>query len=142
MHSFKELANDPTINREGKLQRFLWELKRKGNTYNSIYPSGLQPGRIYGLPKMRKIKSPIEVPPFQPIVSSINTYSYHLAKYLCTLLHSYLPSTYSISHTFSFVQELNTIDLSNRFMVSFDVASLFSNIPLDKSIDLAYSYIT
>ena len=28
-HKFKELSNDPTINREGKLQRFLRELKRK-----------------------------------------------------------------------------------------------------------------
>ena len=26
-HKFKELSNDPTINRECKLQRFLWELK-------------------------------------------------------------------------------------------------------------------
>ena len=73
---------------------------------------------------MHKIKSPNEVPPFRPIVSSINTYNYRLAKYLCNLLQPYLPSTYSISDTVSFVQELNTIDLSNRFMVSFDVASL------------------
>ena len=129
----------------GKLQRFLWELKKKGkidkDTYNSTYLSGSQPALIYGLPKMHKIKSPNEVPPFRPIVSSINTYNYRLAKYLCNLLQPYLPSTYSISDTFSFVQELNSIDLSNRFMVSFDVASLFTNIPLKGSIDLAVSYI-
>ena len=29
-HKFKELANDPTINRESQLQRFLWDLKNKG----------------------------------------------------------------------------------------------------------------
>ena len=91
---------------------------------------------------MHKINSLNEVPPFRPIVSSINTYNYHLAKYLCNLLQPYLPSSYSISDTFSFVQELNTVDLSNKFMVSFDVASLFTNIPLKESIDLAVSYIT
>ena len=143
---FKELSTDPTINREGKLQRFLRELKKKGkidkDIYSSIYPTGSQPALIYGLPKMHKINSLNEVPPFRPIVSSINTYNYHLAKYLCNLLQPYLPSSYSISDTFSFVQELNTVDLSNKFMVSFDVASLFTNIPLKESIDLAVSYIT
>ena len=145
-NKFKELSNDPTINREGKLQRFLKELKKKGkidkDIYKSIYPSGSQPVLIHGLPKMHKIKSPNEVTPFRPIVSSISTYNYRLAKYLCNPLQSYLPSTYSISDTFSFVQQLNTIDLSSRFMVSFDIASLFTNIPLKESIDLAVSYIT
>ena len=143
---FKELSTDPTIDREGKLQHFLRELKKKGkidkDIYSSIYPTGSQPALTYGLPKMHKINSPNEVPPFRPIVSSINTYNYHLAKYLCNLLQPYLPSSYSISDTFSFVQELNTVDLSNKFMVSFDVASLFTNIPLKESIDLAVSYIT
>ena len=145
-NKFKELNNDPTINREGKLQRFLRDLKKKGkidkDAYDSIYPSGSQPALIYGLPKMHKVKSSNEMPPFRPIVSSINTYNYRLAKYLCNLLQPYLPTTYSISDSFSFIQELNTIDLSNKFMVSFDVASLFTNIPLKESIDLAISYIT
>ena len=43
---------------------------------------------------------------------------------------------------FPFVQELNTIDISNKYMVSFDVKSLFTNIPLKECIDLAVSYIT
>ena len=96
----------------------------------------------YGLSKMPKIKSPYEVPSFRPIVSSINTHNYCLAKYLCNLLQLYLHSTYSISDTFSLVKELNTIDLSNNFMVSLDVASLYTSIPLNESIDLAFSYIT
>ena len=89
---------------------------------------------------MHKIKAPNEVPLFRHIASSINTYTYRLAKYLCNILQSYLPNTYSISETSSFVQELNAIDLSNKSMVSFDV-SLFTNIPLKESIDLAASYI-
>ena len=95
-HKFKELSNDPTINREGKLQRFLRELKKKGkidkDIYNSIYPSGSQPAVIYGLPKIHKIKSPNEVPPFRPIVSSINTYNYRLAEYLAIFCNPIYPA--------------------------------------------------
>ena len=40
------------------------------------------------------------------------------------------------------MQELTTIDVSNKYMVSFDVMSLFTNIPLNECIDLAVSYIT
>ena len=144
-HKFKELDSDPTIIREGKLQRFLRELKKNGkidkDIYSTIYPSGSQPARIYGLPKMHKIRSSNGVPPLRPIVSSVNTFNYQLAKYLCNLLQPHLPSTYSISDTFSFVEELKTVNFSNKFMVSFDVVSLFTNIPLKESIDLAVSYI-
>ena len=140
----KELANDPTIYREGKLQRFLRNLKKNGkidnDIYSQIYPTGSQPARIYGLPKMHKSKSPNVVPPFRPIVSSICTYNYQLAKYLCNLLQPHIPNTYTISDSFSFVQELNTIDISSKYMVSFDVKSLFTNIPLRECIDLAVSY--
>ena len=120
----------PTICREGKLQRFLRNLKKHGkidnDIYSQIYPSGSLPARIYGLPKMHKIKSPNVVQPFRPIVSSIRTYNYHFTKYLCNLLQPHIPNTYeTISDSFSFVQELHTIDTSNKYMVSFDVKGLF-----------------
>ena len=36
-NKFKEVPNDPTINREGKLQRFLRNLKNKGKIDREIY---------------------------------------------------------------------------------------------------------
>lgn len=69
---FKVNDNDPTLQREGKLQRFLRTLKSKGhldkNTYERIYPVGSQPARFYGLPKMHKARGPNETPPFRPAV--------------------------------------------------------------------------
>ena len=54
-----KLESDSTFNREGGLQHFLRKLKMNGKTdkdiYKSIYPSGSQPARIYGLPKMHKL---------------------------------------------------------------------------------------
>ena len=128
------------------MQRFLRVLKNNGkidkDVYSQIYPTGSQPARIYGLSKMHKIQPRNVVPPFRHIVSSFNIYNYQLAKFLCSLLQPHLPSTYTVSDSLSFVQELTTTDLSNKYMVSFDVMSLFTNIPLNECIDLAVSYIT
>ena len=53
---FKPLSQDPTLQREGKLQRLLRKLSKKGHfeddNYSRIYPKGSNPARIYGLPKM------------------------------------------------------------------------------------------
>ena len=106
----------------------------------SVYKCSLT--RQYGLPKMHKSKSPNVVPPFRPIVSPIRTYNYQVAKYRCNLLQLHIPNTYTISDSLSFVQEVNTIDISNKYMVSFHVKSLFTNIPLRECIYLAVSNIT
>lgn len=142
---FKVNDNDPTLQREGKLQRFLRTLKSKGhldkNTYERIYPVGSQPARFYGLPKMHKARGPNETPPFRPIVSSIGTYNYNLSKFLCNLLEPHVPHEYNVRDTFSFVHEINQLSTSGKFMVSFDVESLFTSIPLDECIDIAIRYI-
>ena len=113
---FKAIDNDPTLQREGKLQRFLRALKNKGhlgkNTYDSIYPVGSQPARFYGLHKMHKAQQPNSTPPFRPIVSSIGTYNYNLSKFLCNLLEPHVPRDYNVRDTFSFVQEINQLSTS------------------------------
>ena len=77
----------------------------------------------------------------RPIASSIGTYNYELAKYLCSLLQPYIPTNYCTQDSLTFVNEIQDIPLSGSFMVSFDVESLFTNIPLDECIDLAVCYI-
>ena len=56
---FKKLSADPTLLREGQLQRFLRKLKNKQfftkEVYDKIYPSGSKPASIYGLPKIHKL---------------------------------------------------------------------------------------
>jgi len=79
---------------------------------------------------MHKVREPSSAPPFRPIVSSIGTYNYNLAKFLCTLLDSHIPSDFCARDTFSFANEITNLRTSNKFMVSFDVESLFTNIPL------------
>ena len=62
-------------------------------------------------------------------------------KFLCNLLEPHVPLDYNVRDTFSFVQEINQLSTSGKFMISFDVESLFTSIPLDECIDLAIKYI-
>ena len=140
------MQSDLTLRREGQLQRYLRKLKKNGVfdsvTYRNIYPTGSQPVRLYGLPKLHKVKDPHStLPPLRPIVSSIGTYNYNLAKYLCSLLKPHISSEFCATDTFSFVKEIQDADFSDMFMVSYDVTSLFTNIPVSETIDLAVNAI-
>lgn len=143
---FQKLEVDPTLRREGQLQRFLRNLK--GNklfdkySYEKVYPSGSQCGRLYGLPKLHKVSFQGQTPPFRPVVSSIGTYNYQLAKMLSDLLTPLLPTDHCTTDTFSFVEDLKKVRNSGKFMISFDVESLFTNIPLSETIELAVELMT
>ena len=142
---FKPLSNDVTLLREARFQRFLRKLKRQGSInndlYSKLYPTGSQPGRFYGLPRMHKLSDTILTPPLRPIVSSINTYNYNLAKHLCTLLTPLISNDYTTKDSFSFVDEFNNLDNNNKFLISFDIQSLYTSIPLLETIDIAVDLI-
>ena len=98
--------------------------------YDKLYPSGSGHACIYGTPKMHKFSSSDSFPKFRPIVSSIGTFNYNLARFLCDLLSPLVPNDYSCKDTFSFVSQIKNANLSKKFLVSYDVTSLFTNIPL------------
>ena len=106
-----------------------------------MYPSGSPPARIYGTPKMHKFSSSDSFPKLRPTVSSIGTYIYNLARFLCDVLSPLVPNDYSCKDTFSFVSQIKNANLSRNFLVSYDVTSLFSNTPLQETIDIAINLI-
>ena len=141
---FEKLNEDPSLKREASLQRFFRKLKQKNFfneiEYDKLYPSGSAPARIYGTPKMHKFSSSDSFPKLRPIVSSIGTFNYNLARFLCDLLSPLVPNDYSCKDTFSFSQIKNA-NLSKKFLVSYDVTSLFTNIPLQETIDIAINLL-
>ena len=75
-------------------------------------------------------------------MSSIGTYNYNLAKYFCNLLSPHIPTEHCATDTFTFVQDIQSLSMFGKFIVSFDVESLFTNIPLEECIDQAVNYIS
>ena len=127
---------------EDKLNNFLRPLLKQSiideATYRSLYSSSAQPGRLYGLLKTHKPDLPL-----RPILSALNTFNYNLAKYLVPILAPLTTNEYTVSDSFSFAKELCNLNLGSVYMTSFDVKSLYTNIPLKQTIDLcSTNYLT
>ena len=106
-----------------------------------MYPSGFAPARIYSTPKMHKFSSSDSFPKLPLIASSICSFNYNLSPFLCDLLSPLVPNEYSCKDTFSFVSQIKNVNLSQKFLVSYDVTSLFTNIPHQETIDIAINLI-
>ena len=103
--------------------------------YGKLYPAGSAPACIYSTPKMHKFSSNDLFPKLRPIVSSISTFNYNLARFLCDILSSLVLNDYPCKDSFTFVSQIKNANLSNKGFVSYDVITLFTNIPLQEIID-------
>ena len=91
--------------------------------------------------KNHKFSSRDSFPKLPSIVSSTGTFNYNLARFLCDLVSPLVPNDYSCKDAFSFYSQIKNANLSRKFLVSYDVTSLFTNIPLQKAIDTAINLI-
>ena len=73
--------------------------------------------------------------PFWPISSAINSPTYKLAKFLVPILQSFTSNEYTVKDSLAFAEEIAEQD-SEFSMGSLDVDSLFTNIPLEETIDI------
>ena len=71
------------------------------------------------------------------IVSSVGTFNHNLTRFFYDLLSPLVPDDYSWKCTFSFVSQIMNANHSSKFLVSYNITSLFTNIPLQETIDLA-----
>ena len=72
---------------------------------------------------------------------AIATYNYSLSKYLCELLSPNLPNEFYTKDTFTFMEELKEASINDKFLVSYDDNSLYTNILLKERIRLAVDLI-
>ena len=94
---------------------------------------------MYGLPKIHKPGNPR-----RPIVSSSGSITYNLSKWLASLL-SPLLGRISGSHLVNsedFIKKVKSVKLDNKIMLSFDVDSLFTNVPIDTTIAFLRRYLS
>ncbi|XP_057302827.1 uncharacterized protein LOC130636990 [Hydractinia symbiolongicarpus] len=134
----KEKELNFIINQEKKVTAVLKTLLDNGSLerrlHEKLKPTGSKLGILYGLCKIHK--SIVNgSPPFRPILSAIDTPTYNLAKFLVPLLAPLTVNEYTVFSSFSFAEEISKQD-SSLFMASLDVDSLFTNIPLQETIDI------
>ena len=104
-------------------------------TYDRIRAVGSSPGKLYGLPKTHKTGVPV-----RPILSAVTCHNYKLAKFLVPLLSPLASSDFTVTDVFSFAKEIQErTDLNRQFMISLDIESLFTNVPVSETIDIILS---
>ena len=73
----------------------------------------------------------------RPIISNIGTATHKTAQYLCRLLAPLGTSKYTAKNTKEFVEKARRLQIPDGYqMISFDVVSLFTNVPLKQTIDI------
>ena len=106
-----------------------------------LKPCGSKPGIMYGLCKIHKgttVNDPL--PPFRPILSAIGTCNYNLAKFFVPIFEQFTINEYNVKDYFSFCKEIIDKD-PNLFIASFDIQSLFTNIPSDETINISVDLV-
>ena len=121
---------------EDKVNRLLSKLKKcaaiTNDVYNDLYVSGSTPGILYGLPKIHKLLTPL-----RPIFAACGTPTYKLAKYLVPILAPLTENQFTVKNSYQFATEVHDLQLTpNSIMASFDIVSLFTNIPVLETIDI------
>ena len=106
-------------------------------------PVGSTPPRLYGLPKIHKISDEVTTPPLRPVLSMINSPQHAPARLLCRLLQPIKEhiNQHTVKDTHEFVHKIKDINILDGKMISLDVQSLFTNVPLRKTIDVLCSLV-
>jgi len=134
--TYELIKKDPIKKLTNDIGSLLAGWKSKGyiskTNYNSMLCSDGNLPRAYGLPKVHK---PGFL--FRIIISSIDSPTYQLAQFLQKIISKNIikPSSH-IENNFQLINELNNKNIDNNYdLISLDIVSLFTNIPMDLALD-------
>ena len=130
-HLFKKA---PWIAKEDSIKYYINTYFKKfldATTLRKLSPTGTVPGKLYGLAKVHKTGCPL-----RPVNCMVNTPEYNISKYLDNLLKPLVPSEFSVKSTYEFLDKIRSSQvIKSDIMVSFDVVSLFTNVPREHTIN-------
>ena len=134
---YRPIQTDPSSRLKNKLVNILRKIKAETgmqeNIYRKMYPTGVSPPKFYGLPKIHKKNIPL-----RPIVSSIGSVSYGVAKELSRIIKPLMGcSQHHVNNSKQFVDELKEMKLEEgECITSYDVTALFTSIPVPSALDI------
>nr|CAH8824269.1 unnamed protein product [Trichobilharzia regenti] len=110
-----------------RMKPFLGESK-----WFNLMPKTNNPSRMYGVVKIHKSGYPI-----RPIVDFRNSPTYELSKYLAMVLNPLkIHSKSRLTNSYELKHRLDNLKLDNEEkMVSFDIVSLYTRIPINMAIE-------
>ncbi|XP_058941979.2 uncharacterized protein [Pocillopora verrucosa] len=121
----------PLLQKERELETLIRKILPK-SIADALRPKGSRLAHLYGLPKTHKEQLAV-----RPILSATNTYNYSLAKWLDDKLKPLSCNQYTMTDTFRFADEVRGFEIKNgKILVSYDVTSLFTNVPLEETIQI------
>lgn len=133
--TFHIIDTDTTLINEDRLTNTLRRLKKEQfitqEEYSLARSVGSMPARLYGLPKLHK-----DGVPLRPVMSATKTVGYGLGKMLTRRLDHLRQRPFVVKDSFDFVDKIKRSTKTDKMMVSFDVKSLFTNVPLTYTINL------
>lgn len=101
--------------------------KSRLTTYKALPP------RIYGLPKIHKTNVPL-----RPIISCVGSPTHDLSRFVNDILKNITEcSQYKLKNSYDFISRIKNLILNeDEILVSFDVVSLFTNIPRGLAMEI------
>ena len=143
---FIKLPNDPTSYIEKNVQRNLRKIKQTlpKDIYIKLYQTGSSPVKFYRTAKIHKLSThgTVDELPHRPIISNVNTAIHQLAHYLAKLLSALSRSEFTVESINTFANIIKQKSIPSGYkLVSFDVKSLFTNVPLDRIIEITLKRI-
>ena len=129
-------AKDCVIKEEERVTTMLTEFHREGKIddelLNKLKPIGSQPPRLHGLAKVHKNGVPV-----RPVLSMPGSPYHKIAQEVADWL-SIVPEAQINSSSKKVCDNISTVNLDeDEVVISFDVSSLYTNVPVQESIQLA-----
>ena len=139
---YQLLNKDPTTKIKTKTLKQLKVLKDSEFIDNKLYyylkPTDSPAPRFYGQPKIHKPGVPI-----RPIVSYSGSPLYNLNKYIANILKAYVrDENNNAKNSTTFSNYIRNVPIEDdEIMVSFDVTSLYTNIPIIDTLNIIKDYV-
>ena len=135
-------TTDTTLKDFLRFKDFLYRNFKNFEKYKDMLPTSSQPAQLYGLAKTHKFEKitdiNLEQLKFRPIIAQVGTSTYKAAQVIANYLKPLISENNNIiKNTQSFPELLKnqpTLEPTEEY-VSYDVESLFTNVPVRETID-------